>query len=105
MTEERDITDPDPDQQDPESGPASEDDGAQEDESVGDPGLDRQVEGLKHQGDKLADEIEDVSRDWEAKQEDPSVPGAQPAADDAEDEDKPTEAQSGRGEGAEDAGQ
>lgn len=95
MTEERDITDPDPEQQDPESGPASDE---EQEESTGDQGLDRQVDGLKHHGDKLEEEIEDVKRDWEAKQDDSRIPGAV--------KDDPAQAaQSERGEAPESAGQ
>jgi chaperonin cofactor prefoldin len=43
-------------------------------------GLERQGEKsereLKEHGDKLADEIEDVRKDWERKQDDSAVPGA-----------------------------
>jgi hypothetical protein len=38
----------------------------------------RGAEDLKHQGDKLEDDIESVKADWEHKQEDQSVPGAVP---------------------------
>jgi len=38
----------------------------------------RSAEDLKHQGDKLDDDIEAVKADWEHKQEDQSVPGAVP---------------------------
>jgi hypothetical protein len=40
---------------------------------------DRTVSDLKHQGDKLEEEIESTRTDWERKQEDASVPGAVPA--------------------------
>jgi hypothetical protein len=94
MIEERDITDPDPDQQDPESGPASD-----EDESTGDAELDSQVESLKVHGDQLEEQIDDVKGDWEAKQNDARVPGAVP-------EEEPAQSvQSERGESAGDAGQ
>jgi len=44
-----------------------------------------QAETLKHQGDRLADEIESVRRAWEAKKADPSVPGARADESDRED--------------------
>jgi hypothetical protein len=45
---------------------------------------DRTVSDLKHQGDKLEEEIESTRTDWERKQEDASVPGAVPPAEDEE---------------------
>ncbi len=38
----------------------------------------READDLKHQGDKLGDDIEDTKADWESKQADSSVPGALP---------------------------
>jgi len=99
MSEERDITDPDPDQQDPESGPASDEGDSGDDESTGDTQLDQQVEGLKDQGDQLEEQIDDVKGDWEAKQGDSRVPGAVPEEDPAQ------AAQSERGESPAEAGQ
>ncbi len=65
---------------------------ADEPESTGDPELDRQVELLEGEGDRVGQEIEDARRDWEAKQDDPGVPGATPAADgDDEGEDEKDE--------------
>ena len=62
------------------------------------------------EGDRLAEEservgkhIEDAKKDWEAKQADSGVPGAVP--DPGEDEEKPTEAQSERGDAPDSAGQ
>jgi hypothetical protein len=49
-----------------------------EPESTGDPELDRQVEILEGEGDRVGQEIEDARRDWEAKQDDPGGPGAAP---------------------------
>lgn len=64
MTENRDITDPSPDQQDPESGAAS------------------TVEELEERGEEVGKDIEDAKSDWESKKDDSSVPGAQPDEDD-----------------------
>ena len=50
----------------------------EEQESTGDPELDRQVESLEGEGDRVGQEIDDAKRDWEGKQEDPGVPGAVP---------------------------
>lgn len=59
----------------------------------------READELKHQGDKLGSEIEDIKADWEQKQEDASVPGAvpdpgeggDPALIDQSDDDEPAE--------------
>ena len=109
MTESGDITDPSPEQQDPESAPAAD----EQDEAAKPPAAEEarpahqeahaEAESLKVQGDKLEEAIQDTRKDWEAKQEDASVPGAVP--DPGEDEDKPQAAQSERGEAAEEAGQ
>ncbi len=58
----------------------------EEQESTGDPELDRQVENLEGEGDRVGQEIDDAKRDWEGKQEDPGVPGAVPAEDEEEDD-------------------
>ena len=50
-----------------------------EPESTGDPELDRQVETLEAEGDRVGQGIEDAKRDWAAKQDDPGVSGATPA--------------------------
>ncbi|MDQ3644271.1 MAG: hypothetical protein M3356_02025 [Actinomycetota bacterium] len=41
----------------------------------------REAEDLKHQGDKLDEDIEAAKADWEHKQGDQSVPGAVPDPD------------------------
>jgi prefoldin subunit 5 len=46
--------------------------------------LDQEVEDLQRASDELKEEIDDTRKDWEAKEHDASVPGAQPA-DDGED--------------------
>ena len=38
----------------------------------------REAEDLKHQGDKLGEDIEATKDDWERKQDDAGVPGAVP---------------------------
>ena len=38
----------------------------------------REVEEMEQRAGQLDDEIDDVRGDWRAKQQDPSVPGAQP---------------------------
>ena len=42
----------------------------------------REAEGLKHQGDKLEEDIEATKDDWDRKQGDDSVPGAVPESGD-----------------------
>ncbi len=65
-----------------------ESDGRQDSDSTGDPQLDRQVADLERTGKKVADRIEGTRSDWEAKKDDPSVPGAMadPAEADAAEE-------------------
>ncbi len=65
--------------------------------------VDRQVEELEESGERVGSDIEDAKRDWEAKQQDPGVPGAVEAAEDEDGE--PSVAQSEHGEAADEAGQ
>ena len=65
--------------------------------------VDRQVEELEESGERVGSDIEDAKRDWEAKQQDPGVPGAVEAAEDEDGE--PSAAQSEHGEAADEAGQ
>ena len=58
---------------------------------------------LAKEGDRVDESIKETKRDWEAKQGDSSVPGAMP--DPGDDEDRPQEAQSERGDAADRAGQ
>jgi len=37
-----------------------------------------ELDKLDEHSDEVGEEIEDARRDWEAKQDDPTVPGAQP---------------------------
>jgi hypothetical protein len=43
--------------------------------------LDREAEKLEEHSDEVGEDIDDARREWEAKEDDPSVPGAQPPAD------------------------
>jgi hypothetical protein len=47
--------------------------------------MERDADRMEEHSDKLGERIEETRRDWEAKEQDPSVPGAQP--DPAEEED------------------
>jgi hypothetical protein len=38
--------------------------------------LERETDALQHETDKLGQEIADTRSDWEAKRNDPSIPGA-----------------------------
>ena len=42
------------------------------------------AERMEHHSDQLGDRIEDVKEDWERKEHDASVPGAQPDPDEEE---------------------
>ena len=44
--------------------------------------LEREAERMEHDADRLDDRIDATKRDWEAKEQDPSVPGARPEEDD-----------------------
>ena len=43
-----------------------------------------ELERLKEHSDEVGDQIDDARTDWEAKEDDPAVPGAQPDPDDEE---------------------
>jgi hypothetical protein len=43
--------------------------------------LEREAEDLEEQSDRVGEHIDDTRRDWESKEQDPSVPGAQPDPD------------------------
>jgi hypothetical protein len=55
--------------------------------------LERDAERLEEQGDRLERQIDDARSDWESKEHDASVPGAQPEPDEDEASD-PEEADS-----------
>lgn len=40
--------------------------------------LEREADKLEQESDRVGDEIEETRREWEQRQEDPAVPGAQP---------------------------
>jgi hypothetical protein len=40
--------------------------------------LEREADRLEHDSEKVGEHIEETRRDWEAKEKDPGVPGAQP---------------------------
>jgi hypothetical protein len=46
--------------------------------------LEREAENLEEQSDRVGERIDETRRDWESKEQDPSVPGAQPDPDDEE---------------------
>jgi hypothetical protein len=46
--------------------------------------LEREAEDLEEQSDRVGEHIDDTRRAWESKEQDPSVPGAQPDPDDEE---------------------
>jgi hypothetical protein len=50
--------------------------------------LEREADKLERESDRVGAEIVDARRDWERKQEDAAVPGAQPDGDDAENEER-----------------
>ena len=48
--------------------------------------LEREADRLEEHSDEVGERIEDVKGDWESKESDASVPGAQPAPEELEDE-------------------
>lgn len=46
--------------------------------------LERDAEKMEQHSDKLGERIDETRREWEAKEQDPSVPGAQPEPDEEE---------------------
>lgn len=46
--------------------------------------MEEDAERMEDHSDQLGDQIDEVQSDWEGKERDPAVPGAQPAADDEE---------------------
>ncbi len=46
--------------------------------------LEREVDELDEQSERVGEHIEEARSDWEAKEDDPTIPGAQPDPDDDE---------------------
>jgi hypothetical protein len=46
--------------------------------------LSRELDRLDEHSEEVGEQIEDARREWEAKEEDPAVPGAQPGPGDDE---------------------
>ena len=44
--------------------------------------MEEDAEKMEQHSDQLGERIEDIEDDWERKEQDPSVPGAQPDTDD-----------------------
>lgn len=49
--------------------------------------MERDAERMEHDSDRVGEHIDDARKEWGAKEQDPSVPGAQP--DEDEDEEEP----------------
>lgn len=43
--------------------------------------MERDVDKLEEHADEVGERIEETRREWEAKEQDPSIPGAQPDPD------------------------
>lgn len=43
--------------------------------------MERDAERMEHDSDRVGDNIDEARKDWEAKEQDPSVPGAQSEPD------------------------
>ena len=46
--------------------------------------MERDADEMEEHSDKVGERIEETRRDWEAKEQDPSIPGAQPDPDEEE---------------------
>jgi hypothetical protein len=46
--------------------------------------MDEDAEKLEQHSEQLGERIDDIENDWERKEDDPSVPGAQPDPDEEE---------------------
>jgi hypothetical protein len=46
--------------------------------------MERDVDRMEHDSDKVGDRIDETRREWDAKERDPSVPGAQPDSEEEE---------------------
>jgi hypothetical protein len=44
--------------------------------------MEHEADRMEHDSDRLEERIDDTRRDWDAKEQDPAVPGAQPDPDD-----------------------
>jgi hypothetical protein len=47
--------------------------------------LEQELKRLDHHADEVGERIDDTRREWEAKEQDPKVPGAQPDPEEEED--------------------
>jgi hypothetical protein len=47
--------------------------------------LEREAEKLDEHSERVGEHIDEAKREWEAKEDDPTVPGAQPPPDEDED--------------------
>jgi hypothetical protein len=43
--------------------------------------MERDADRMEHDSDRVGEHIDDARKEWEAKEQDPSVPGAQPDED------------------------
>ena len=51
--------------------------------------MERDVDKLEEHSDEVGERIEETRREWEAKEQDPSIPGAQPDPDEEKEESVP----------------
>ncbi len=50
--------------------------------------MEEEADRMEEHSDRLGERIEDVQGDWERKEQDPAVPGAQPDPDEEKDEEE-----------------
>ena len=53
--------------------------------------MEHDAERMEHESERVGDHIDEARREWEAKEQDPSVPGAQPEESDQLPEEAPAD--------------
>lgn len=51
--------------------------------------MEKDAERMEDHSEQLGERIDDIQGDWDRKEHDPAVPGAQPDPDEDEDEEQP----------------
>lgn len=46
--------------------------------------MERDAEHMENESERIGDHIDETRREWDAKEQDPSVPGAQPESEEEE---------------------
>lgn len=57
--------------------------------------MEHDAERMEHDSERVGDHIDEARKEWEAKEQDPSVPGAQPDPDEEQEADEETSDEEG----------